>query len=179
MIRVRRWRVAWLVGALVLGPAAHAIDEAPAFPDDLRQGRYEALTQELRCVVCQSNSIADSNATMAADLRRQVREMIAAGKTDDDIRDYMTARYGEFVLYKPPLVARTVLLWASPVVLMLVGLGAVAVVIVRRSRRPLGDGDGDELIDASIDRSGPVSNAAPGDAANGRTGQSPGAGART
>lgn len=130
-----------LLMALFPGAEALAIDEAPAFTDEPRQLRYEALTQELRCVVCQSNSIADSNASMATDLRRLVREMIAAGKTDDEIRDFMTARYGDFVLYKPPLTTRTYLLWASPVLLLLLGLGSVVAVIVRRSQRPLSADD--------------------------------------
>lgn len=130
-----------LLIALVPAGRALAIDEAPAFADEARQSRYEALTQELRCVVCQSNSIADSNASMATDLRRLVREMIAAGKTDDEIRDFMTARYGDFVLYKPPLTTRTYLLWASPVLLLLLGLGSVVAVIVRRSQRPLSADD--------------------------------------
>jgi cytochrome c-type biogenesis protein CcmH len=78
---------------------------------------------------------------MATDLRRLVREMIAAGKTDDEIRDFMTARYGDFVLYKPPLTARTYLLWASPVLLLLIGVGSVVAVIVRRSQRPLAADD--------------------------------------
>lgn len=130
-----------LLIALVPAGVALAIDEAPAFTDEPRQLRYEALTQELRCVVCQSNSIADSNASMATDLRRLVREMIAAGKTDDEIRDFMTARYGDFVLYKPPLTARTYLLWASPVLLLLIGVGSVVAVIVRRSQRPLAADD--------------------------------------
>lgn len=139
----RRWRgVAGLL--LVLGAApALAIDEAPAFADEARQARYEALTQELRCVVCQSNSIADSNASMAADLRRQVREMIAAGRTDDEVRDFMVARYGDFVLYKPPVTTRTYLLWASPVLLLLGGLGGAFYVIRGRAARPVGaDPDG-------------------------------------
>ncbi len=130
-----------LLIALATAGEALAIDEAPAFTDEPRQLRYEALTQELRCVVCQSNSIADSNASMATDLRRLVREMIAAGKTDDEIRDFMTARYGDFVLYKPPLTARTYLLWASPVLLLLIGVGSVVAVIVRRSQRPLAADD--------------------------------------
>ena len=140
-------RTARCLAGLVLVLAAlraFAIDEAPAFADEARQARYEALTQELRCVVCQSNSIADSNATMAADLRRQVREMIAAGKTDDDVRDFMVARYGDFVLYKPPVTTRTYLLWASPVLLLLVGLGSAFYVIRQRAARPLGAGDNDE-----------------------------------
>jgi cytochrome c-type biogenesis protein CcmH len=135
--------VAGLLLVLVALPVL-AIDEAPAFADEARQARYEALTQELRCVVCQSNSIADSNASMAADLRRQVREMIAAGRTDDEVRDFMVARYGDFVLYKPPVTTRTYLLWASPVLLLLGGLGVAFYVIRGRAARPVGP-DPDEV----------------------------------
>jgi cytochrome c-type biogenesis protein CcmH len=135
MIRTRRWP-ALLTGLLLCLPAI-AIDTEAAFPDAARQARYEHLTQELRCLVCQNQSIADSNASLAGDLRREVREMIGAGKTDDEIRGFLTARYGDFVLYDPPLTARTLLLWAAPGLLVLVTVGAAARVIVRRSRAPI------------------------------------------
>ena len=77
-----------------------------AFDDPALQARYENITRELRCLVCQNETIADSNATLARDLRREVREMIAAGKTDDEIRDFMIARYGDFVLYRPRMTRR-------------------------------------------------------------------------
>jgi cytochrome c-type biogenesis protein CcmH len=121
---------------LLLGPLARAIDNDVAFADALRQGRYEHLTSELRCLVCQNQTVADSNADLAADLRRQVREMIAAGQTDDAIKTYMTERYGDFVLYDPPWTARTYLLWSAPVLLVLIALLSVARVIRRRSRMP-------------------------------------------
>jgi cytochrome c-type biogenesis protein CcmH len=116
--------------------AAFAIDTGPAFDDPALQARYERLAHELRCLVCRSETIADSNATLAADLRRQLRELMAAGKSDAEILQYMTDRYGDYVLYKPPVVPRTWLLWAAPV-LLLVGGGLVAgIVIVRKSRLP-------------------------------------------
>lgn len=113
-----------------------AIDTEPAFDDPKLQARYEHLTLQLRCLQCRSETIADSNAMLAADLRRQVRELIAAGKSDDEILQYMTERYSDYVLYKPPLTARTVLLWSAPVLLLLGGVAAAAVVIVRKSRLP-------------------------------------------
>ena len=83
--------------------------------------RETRIAAELRCLVCQNQTIADSSADLALDLRRQVREQIAAGKTDSEIIDYMTARYGDFVLYRPPLKATTVLLWFGPALLLLGG----------------------------------------------------------
>lgn len=116
--------------------SALAIDQAPAFEDPAQQARYEALIRELRCMTCRSESIADSNASLAVDLRRQVRELMAAGKTDEDILRYMTERYSDYVLYKPPVEPRTWLLWAAPVLLVLGGGIAAAVVISRKSKLP-------------------------------------------
>ena len=85
------------------------------------QARYEHINRELRCLVCQNQTIADSNATLAQDLRREVREMMVAGKTDDEIRTFMIERYGDFVLYRPRMTAGNFLLWAAPVLLLLLG----------------------------------------------------------
>jgi cytochrome c-type biogenesis protein CcmH len=95
------------------------------------EARYQALINELRCLVCQNQTIAESNAQLATDLRDQVRGQIAAGKSDAEILDFVTARYGDFVLYRPPFKARTWLLWIGPFVL----LGGVAFVVVRFVRR--------------------------------------------
>jgi len=132
-----------LLAALTL--PAWAVDTQVAFEDPKQQARYEVLTQELRCPMCQNNSIADSNAGIAADLRAELRGLIAAGKSDDEIRAFMTARYGDFVLYKPPVTPRTYLLWASPVLLLVGALSIAAIVIVGRSRRPFDpDADNDD-----------------------------------
>ncbi|MCZ8130418.1 MAG: cytochrome c-type biogenesis protein CcmH [Steroidobacteraceae bacterium] len=120
----------------VTGPA-FAIEAERAFEDPALQKRYEDLNDELRCLVCQNQTIADSNAPLAQDLRREVREMMRAGRTDDDIRQFMTERYGDFVLYKPPMTARTYLLWSAPVILLLIALGSVAVIVLKRSRKPI------------------------------------------
>ncbi|MGH8238802.1 MAG: cytochrome c-type biogenesis protein, partial [Steroidobacteraceae bacterium] len=104
-----------LVAAVVCAQFAFAIDTAPAFADPAQQARYEHVIRELRCLVCRSETIADSNATLAADLRRQVREMMAAGKSDQEIFQHMVDRYGDYVLYNPPLAARTWLLWGAPI----------------------------------------------------------------
>lgn len=130
-----------LWAALVLIPmmfahmhVALAIDAAPAFENPVLQKRYETLTRQLRCLVCQNETIADSSASLAADLRRELREQIAVGRSDEEILKFMTDRYGAFVLYKPPFEPRTWLLWAAPGLLLLVGLLSAGVVITRRAR---------------------------------------------
>ena len=135
----------WLgiVALALVTTAALAIDTEAAFPDAPRQARYDRWIHELRCVQCQNAAIADSPVGLASDLRRQVREMIAAGQTDEQIKAFMTERYGDFVLYDPPLTARTYFLWAAPALFLLVGLGLAARVIVRRSKAPI-DSDPEE-----------------------------------
>lgn len=98
------------------------------------QARYQHLVNELRCLVCQNQSIAESNAPLAQDLREQVRRQLAQGRSDAEIRAYLTARYGDFVLYRPPFKPSTWLLWAGPFALLLVAL-AFALQRVRRHRR--------------------------------------------
>lgn len=127
-------RIAVLLGAMLLTMQAGAIDTGRAFEDPEQQARYELLIKDLRCLVCQNQSIADSNATLASDLRREVREMMIAGQSDEQIREFMTARYGDFVLYRPPVSPRTWLLWSAPVLLLLGGLGIAAMVVMRRMR---------------------------------------------
>ncbi|HXQ30840.1 MAG TPA: cytochrome c-type biogenesis protein [Steroidobacteraceae bacterium] len=131
-----RWLV--LVALALSSAGALAIDTEAAFPDPALQARYEHMIRELRCVQCQNQSIADSPVGLAADLRRQVKEMIAAGQTDADIKRYMTDRYGDFVLYDPPLRARTYVLWAAPALLVLITVGIAARVILCRSKAPIG-----------------------------------------
>lgn len=124
-----------LVGLLacMLG-AAFANEAAPAANDPALEARVMAVSSELRCLVCQNQTIADSHADLAVDLRRQVREMLQAGQTEQQITDYMTARYGDFVLYRPPFKPATALLWIGPAVMVFVGLGALFLVLRRRSR---------------------------------------------
>jgi cytochrome c-type biogenesis protein CcmH len=119
--------VLWLVCSAA---AVYAVDPA-RLSDPQLQARYETLTHEFRCVTCQNTTIADSEVELAGQLRRQVREMLVAGKSDQDIRDYMTARYGDFILFKPRFAARTAWLWFAPSVMLLVGL-LVAVRVVRQ-----------------------------------------------
>ena len=93
--------------------------------------RTAALAHELRCLVCQNQTLADSNAPLAVDLRNQIREQLAAGRSEGDVRDFMVARYGDFVLYKPPFKASTLLLWGGPFLFLLLGI----VLLLKRLRR--------------------------------------------
>jgi cytochrome c-type biogenesis protein CcmH len=121
-LRPTRALRAWLATLmLALAVPVLAIDAERAFEDPALQARYEHINRELRCLVCQNQTIADSNAMLAGDLRREVRDMIAAGRTDEEIRDFMIKRYGDFVLYRPRMTAGNFLLWASPVLLLLLG----------------------------------------------------------
>ena len=108
-----------------------------AWGDDALDARLKALEYELRCLVCQNQTLADSNAPLAEDLRREVRELATGGKSDAEIRAYLVARYGDFVLYKPPVKSTTYLLWFGPFVLL--AGGAIAWwTMIRRRARPAG-----------------------------------------
>jgi len=115
----------------LLGVAKEA---APAAQDPVLEARMTRIAAELRCLVCQNQTIADSQAGLAVDLRNQVREMIRRGDTDQQIIDYMTARYGDFVLYRPPLKSSTALLWFGPMLMLGIG-GAGLVLVIRRRQR--------------------------------------------
>jgi len=128
-----------IAGALLASAAIAAVDDNGQIEDAGLQARFESITHDLRCVVCQNESIADSNAELAEALRRQVREMLLAGKSDAQIFDYMTARYGEFVRFKPPLEPKTLLIWGAPFIMLLVGAGIVYRITRQRSRMPLDD----------------------------------------
>ena len=132
-------RTLTLIVLWALAGTALAIDTLPPLADPELQARYEKLADELRCLVCQNQTIGDSNAELAVDLRGQVRRMLEEGASDQEILDYMVARYGNFVRYRPPLEPATAALWVGPVLLMLTGAGVAAAVILRRSRLPLED----------------------------------------
>jgi cytochrome c-type biogenesis protein CcmH len=119
-----------LVCLLAASGATYAVDPTE-MPTPELQRRYLGLTHELRCMQCQNEAISDSPVSLAADLRRQVREMLIAGKSDDDVRNYMVARYGDFILFRPRVAARTIWLWSAPGVLLLIG-AAVAVRITKQ-----------------------------------------------
>jgi cytochrome c-type biogenesis protein CcmH len=126
------------VGALLLCAAvAVPAKEAPAAAEDpALEKRTLAVAAELRCLVCQNQTIADSNAGLAVDLRNQVREMLREGKSEKEILAYMTQRYGDFVLYRPPVNSNTVLLWFGPPALLLVG--GISLWLILRRRNQLG-----------------------------------------
>ena len=138
--------LAALLASLAL--AALAKDAAPAAADPALEARMVTIAAELRCLVCQNETIAASPADLAVDLRRQVREMLGQGKTNREIIDYMTARYGDFVLYRPPVKNTTALLWFGPAVLLAGGLTTLWLVLRRRSRMPADQFDPDEPDDA-------------------------------
>ena len=117
---------------LLAGPATAA--PAPdTFADPATETRARALQRQLRCLVCQGESIDESGATLAADLRHLVRQQIAAGKSDDEIKAFLVARYGDFILMQPPLQTDTLVLWLAPFVVLL-GAGGVAFWAIRRAR---------------------------------------------
>jgi cytochrome c-type biogenesis protein CcmH len=121
---------ALLLLAAVAAPAA-AKEAAPAAADPVLEKRVMALAEELRCLVCQNQTLADSNAPLAEDLRNQVRERMREGKSDREVVDFLVERYGDFVLYRPPFKATTMLLWLGPFLLLALGFA----VLLRRVRR--------------------------------------------
>jgi len=120
--------------ALVASVSALAIDPLP-FKDDAQRQRFQDLTSQLRCMVCQNESLDASNADLAKDLRHQIFEMMQQGKTDQQIKQYLVARYSDFVLYDPPLKPSTVALWFVPPALVVAG-GIVVLVLLRKRTKP-------------------------------------------
>lgn len=130
-----------LFGLLLLTPArTWAVDPA-TLSDPLLEARYQVLIHELRCVQCEDNSLADSDASIAADLRHQIRDMLVAGKSDAAIKDYLVSRYSEFILFRPAYSWRNAWLWGLPLLLLVVGL--VIAVRVIRERAALVDNEDD------------------------------------
>ena len=129
------WRsiFAGLLLAVAVAVPAGAIEPQEQLADPALEARARTISQELRCLVCQNESIDDSNADLARDLRRIVRERLTAGDSDDQVIGFITARYGDYVLLRPPLRAGTLVLWFGPVVLL---FAAIALLILRRRRRP-------------------------------------------
>jgi cytochrome c-type biogenesis protein CcmH len=128
------WR-SLLLGMLVFAGvvAAQAIDPLP-FKNHAEEVRFQSLTRELRCLVCQNENLADSNADLARDLRHEVFDLMQQGKSDDEIKQYLVDRYSDFVLYDPPVKSSTLLLWFGPLAILLAGAVVVVVTVRRRSR---------------------------------------------
>jgi cytochrome c-type biogenesis protein CcmH len=131
--------LAGVFGTFACSAAMQGVDANGQLEDQALQARFERIAQQLRCLVCQNESIADSNVELAGDLRRQVREMLVAGKSDDAIFKFMTDRYGEFVRFSPPLEPKTLLIWGAPFIMLLLGGGIIYRVARQRSRMPLDD----------------------------------------
>jgi cytochrome c-type biogenesis protein CcmH len=121
--------------ALLAAAPLHAKQAVPALDDPVAEKRAVKLEEQLRCLVCQNETIAASQADLAKDLRKEIREQIKAGKSDDQIKQFLVDRYGDFVLYKPPLKATTVLLWAGPFALLVGGVIVLFVYLRRRRTR--------------------------------------------
>ena len=123
----------WLLALLLALSAVAAAMEPIAFRDEAEEARFRALSAELRCVMCQNQSLADSNAQIAHDLRQEVLLLMREGKTDAQIKQFLVERYTEFVLYKPPVEPMTWLLWFGPALILLGGAVAVIVIVRKRS----------------------------------------------
>ena len=129
---------------LLLAAGAAALAQEPlVFDDAAQEERYNALTLELRCTVCQNQSLADSDAPLAQDLRAEIYEMMMAGRSDDEIKTFMIERYGDFVLYRPPMQGNTLALWLLPILLLLVGAVIVFFTVRNRNRKLAAQRQGD------------------------------------
>ncbi|KJH80955.1 cytochrome c-type biogenesis protein CcmH [Pseudomonas sp. KSR10] len=127
-----------IVLALCLVGGVQAAIDSYEFKSDAERERYRTLVEELRCPKCQNQNIADSNAPIAMDLRREIYRMVEEGQSNEQIVDYLVARYGDFVRYKPPVNAKTLLLWYGPIALLVLGFGVLAFILIRRRRNSAG-----------------------------------------
>lgn len=128
--------MSWLLVIILLIPGLAAAEEARPLADNpLVEARLKTLAVELRCLVCQNQTLADSNAPLAEDLRREVREMIAKDMSDKEIIDFLVQRYGDFVLYRPPWKASTTLLWLGPFLLLIAGATGLVFALRRRQKK--------------------------------------------
>ena len=140
-------RLAVLLWLVCLAPRIAAKEAAPAAADPVLEKRVKSLAEELRCLVCQNQTLADSNAPLAEDLRNQVREKMREGKSDKEVVDFLVERYGDFVLYRPPLKATTIVLWFGPFLLLALGFA----MLLRSVRRQPQEADA-EISDADRKR---------------------------
>lgn len=124
--------------------ASYAIDPNEAFEDPELQARYDRITEEVRCLKCQNQTIKDSNAFLASDLRREIRRMLIEGMTDDQIFDFLVERYGDFALYRPRASGKTLVLWVAPVLLLFGGALLLWRILRQRMALPIDDEQGEE-----------------------------------
>ncbi len=130
-----------IVCLFLASASVFAIDTSKAFDDPVLQARYETIISEVRCLKCQNQTIQDSNAFLAGDLRREIRRMLAEGMTDAEVYDFLVVRYGEFALYRPRMSGKTLILWIAPGLFILLG-AIVAIRVVRaRMSMPIDDED--------------------------------------
>ena len=128
-------RLFLILSLLIACSPGYAREAAPTAADVVVEKRMVAISEELRCLVCQNESLAGSQADLAKDLRREIREQIGQGKSDKEILDFMTGRYGDFVRYRPPLKGTTFLLWFGPFLLLVAGIAALGIILRRRGKR--------------------------------------------
>ena len=128
-------RLFLILSLLIACSPGYAREAAPTAADVVVEKRMVAISEELRCLVCQNESLAGSQADLAKDLRREIREQIAQGKSDKEILDFMTGRYGDFVRYRPPLKGTPFLLWFGPFLLLVAGIAALGIILRRRGKR--------------------------------------------
>jgi len=143
MIRRGQFWVLPIVLLSVCAGSGYALDNRELLDDPKQQALYERLTEEVRCLVCQNQTIGDSSAPLAADLRREVWEMVAAGQSEQQIKTFLTDRYGDFVLYKPRYGGAAALLWLAPVLLLLFGGIVMWRIVRRRAAMPVNLDDDD------------------------------------
>jgi len=141
-------RSALLGLALLSAATVWSADPLEGFEDPELNARYQTMIREVRCVQCQNTSIAGSSVELAADLRRQIHRMIEEGRSDAEITDYLVTRYGDFIMYRPPLKPSTWVLWGGPVAMLALGLLVFVRIAVARARQPILD---DDLDDAAAD----------------------------
>lgn len=122
-----------LLAAAILAALPAGASAPLDFDDPAQEQRFMDLTAELRCLQCQNQTLADSDAPLAQDLRQEIHDMMAAGRSDEEIKAFMVARYGDFVLYRPPVQGNTLMLWLLPALLLLTGAAVVALAVRRRA----------------------------------------------
>ncbi|MGI9271402.1 MAG: cytochrome c-type biogenesis protein [Woeseiaceae bacterium] len=130
-------RITLVLGILLFAATATAIDVGQSFDDPELQARYEKIIAEVRCLKCQNQTIKDSNAFLATDLRREIRRLLEEGKSDNEIYDFLVARYGDFALYRPRTSGRTLILWIAPMLFLIFGAIALVRIVQRRMALPI------------------------------------------
>jgi len=142
---MKYWRMILpaLMYVMLVAGSSLAAQEPLIFDDPSQEARYKDLTEELRCTVCQNQNLADSDAPLAQDLREEIHKMMTAGRSDAEIKTFLVERYGDFVLYRPPMQGNTLALWVIPIALLLGGAVVVAFVVRGRNRRLAAQRQGD------------------------------------